>query len=115
MRLRPALAAALATAVALLPAAPARATATAPHAAHGLHRVSGEVVRAPLSALVEALPVEDEGQRDGYSREQFKHWIDADHDGCNTRNEVLLRDAIVAPQVTGRCTIVAGTGVWGSW
>ncbi|MEV8455454.1 HNH endonuclease family protein [Streptomyces sp. NPDC052095] len=75
----------------------------------------GEVVRAPLSDLARSLPVEDEGPRTGYSREQFKHWIDADHDGCNTRNEVLLRDAAVAPQVTGRCTIVADTGVWKSW
>ncbi|KDN85609.1 hypothetical protein KCH_26260 [Kitasatospora cheerisanensis KCTC 2395] len=76
---------------------------------------AGDVVSAPLSDLVAALPVEDEGPRDGYSREQFKHWIDADRDGCNTRNEVLLRDAVVAPEITGRCTIVAGTGVWKSW
>ncbi|MFF7459400.1 hypothetical protein [Kitasatospora sp. NPDC008115] len=53
---------------------------------------------APLSELVAALPVEAKGPRDGYSREQFKHWIDADRDGCNTRNEVLLRDAVTGPR-----------------
>ncbi|MFJ6384715.1 HNH endonuclease family protein [Kitasatospora sp. NPDC092039] len=100
--LRTALAAALAVPALLLPSGTA---AAAP----------GETLSAPLSGLVAALPVEDEGPRDGYSREQFKHWIDADHNGCNTRNEVLLRDAVVAPQITGRCTIVANTGVWKSW
>jgi hypothetical protein len=26
---------------------------------------------------------------EGYDRDRFHHWIDADHDGCNTRCEVL--------------------------
>ncbi|MEU7088020.1 HNH endonuclease family protein [Streptomyces achromogenes] len=75
----------------------------------------GERVTARLSELIAALPVRDEGSRDGYSREQFRHWVDADRDGCNTRNEVLLAEATVAPEVTGRCTITAGTGQWWSW
>ncbi|MFD5321134.1 HNH endonuclease family protein [Streptomyces sp. NPDC127098] len=75
----------------------------------------GDVITASLSELIDNLPVQDEGSRDGYSREQFKHWIDADRDGCNTRNEVLLRDAVVAPEITGRCTITADTGQWFSW
>ncbi|MCX5114670.1 HNH endonuclease family protein [Streptomyces sp. NBC_00378] len=28
---------------------------------------------------------------------------------------MLLRDATTAPQITGRCTITAGTGEWRSW
>ncbi|MEW2577696.1 HNH endonuclease family protein [Streptomyces syringium] len=75
----------------------------------------GETVTAPLSTLIAALPVRDEGSRDGYSREQFKHWIDADRDGCHTRNEVLLAEATTAPEVTGRCTITRHTGQWQSW
>ncbi|MHA4819318.1 HNH endonuclease family protein [Streptomyces aculeolatus] len=89
-------------ALTLLPATPA---AAAP----------GETVTAPLSELISDLPVEAEGPRAGYSREQFKHWIDADRDRCNTRAEVLLRDAATAPEITGRCTIVKDTGVWLSW
>jgi Protein of unknown function (DUF1524) len=98
------LAAALATPIlALLPAS---STASA---------APGDTVTAPLSALVAALPVHDEDSRDGYSREQFRHWVDTDRDGCNTRNEVLLAEAATVPEVTGRCAITAGTGRWWSW
>ncbi|MFE3205688.1 HNH endonuclease family protein [Embleya sp. NPDC059237] len=72
-------------------------------------------VTAPLSSLIAALPVHAEGSRDGYGREQFKHWIDADRDGCDTRAEVLLAEATVQPEVTRRCTITANTGQWWSW
>ncbi|MFW6724149.1 HNH endonuclease family protein [Streptomyces sp. MAR4 CNY-716] len=75
----------------------------------------GEVVKAPLSELIAVLPVEDEGPRAGYSRDEFKHWVDQDRDGCDTRAEVLLRDAVAAPQITGRCTITRDTGTWYSW
>jgi hypothetical protein len=30
---------------------------------------------------------------EGYDRDRFHHWIDADHDGCNTRCEVLAEEA----------------------
>ncbi len=36
-----------------------------------------------------ALRVAPEGEREGYDRDRFHHWIDADHDGCDTRCEVL--------------------------
>ncbi|MEL5955307.1 hypothetical protein AADR41_11105 [Streptomyces sp. CLV115] len=68
----------------------------------------GDVVTAPLSELIASLPVEAEGPRAGYSRKQFKHWIDADRDGCNTRDEVLLRDVGTARQIIGCCTITVG-------
>ncbi|WP_231642833.1 HNH endonuclease family protein [Nocardia sp. NRRL S-836] len=60
-----------------------------------------------LRDAVEALPVADE-QREGYDRDLFKHWVDADHDGCNTRAEVLLAEAVQAPEVAGRCTLAGG-------
>jgi hypothetical protein len=46
---------------------------------------------------------------DGYSRDLFPHWTDDDGDGCDTRDEVLIRDAHGSAQVDPiGCTIVAG-------
>jgi len=45
----------------------------------------------------------------GYKREYFKHWVDEDSDGCNTREEVLIRDSTTKPQVDRYgCKVIAG-------
>jgi len=44
----------------------------------------------------------------GYSRNLFKHWIDVDKNGCNTRYEVLIAEAIVKPKVGARCYLTGG-------
>ncbi|WP_320067714.1 HNH endonuclease family protein [Micromonospora sp. RTGN7] len=62
---------------------------------------------APLRTAVAALTVATE-VRTGYSRGLFPHWIDADGDKCNTRNEVLLAEAVTAPTITGSCTLSGG-------
>lgn len=46
--------------------------------------------------------------RTGHQRTHFKHWIDANKDGCNTRSEVLLEEALIAPERTGTCTLTGG-------
>jgi hypothetical protein len=44
----------------------------------------------------------------GYNRALFKHWIDADKNGCNTRAEVLIEEAITKPKVGAKCTLTGG-------
>lgn len=46
---------------------------------------------------------------DGYNRDLFPHWIDADGNGCNTRAEVLIRDAGGTAQVDAfGCAVIEG-------
>lgn len=66
-----------------------------------------EQYSAPLQTAVADLPVATE-VRTGYDRDLFQHWIDADGDGCHTRNEVLLAEADDPPTVTGTCTLSGG-------
>lgn len=44
----------------------------------------------------------------GYDRSKFTLWIDADHDGCNTRYEVLIAEARTKPHVGANCTLSGG-------
>ncbi|MFI8916483.1 HNH endonuclease family protein [Streptomyces sp. NPDC053513] len=65
-----------------------------------------------LADAVKQIPVADES-RDGYTRNQFKHWntgLDP-ADGCNTRTEVLLSEAVVAPEVAAGCKLSGGSWV----
>lgn len=44
----------------------------------------------------------------GYDRKLFKHWIDADKNGCDTRKEVLIAEAIVKPKKGPKCVLSGG-------
>lgn len=70
--------------------------------------VRAAVVLAVADA-VEQLPVAVE-DRTGYTRDSFKHWNRGLNltDGCHTRNEVLLDEAVEAPLVGDRCKITGG-------
>ncbi|MFM7694144.1 MAG: excalibur calcium-binding domain-containing protein [Actinomycetota bacterium] len=64
---------------------------------------------APVSArglLAELRTAQPQGA--GYDRDLFDHWIDADGDGCDTRDEVLIQEARTPPGLTGRCRLVGG-------
>ena len=47
-------------------------------------------------------------QLDGYDRARFKLWIDADKNGCDTRAEVLIAEAIVKPKKVAKCKLTGG-------
>ncbi|MFD7283903.1 HNH endonuclease family protein [Streptomyces sp. NPDC059862] len=68
----------------------------------------------PLTEAVAGLPVAIES-RDGYSRDKFRHWNAGDDpaDGCNTRSEVLIHEAVTPPTVGPGCRLTGGT--WWSY
>ncbi|MFJ9597914.1 HNH endonuclease family protein [Streptomyces virginiae] len=91
--------------LALIPliAAPAASAATAAPAVPA----AAEVLM--LSEALGQLPVVEES-REGYERSKFKHWnagLDP-RDGCNTRNEVLLAEAVEMPEVGPGCKLTGG-------
>jgi hypothetical protein len=72
------------------------------------------VVAAPIlvSDLVAGLTVAAENTS-AYDRDFFQHWIDADGDGCDTRQEVLMAESTVATTPAGGCPVTSGR--WESW
>ncbi|MFE5804903.1 hypothetical protein [Streptomyces sp. NPDC056491] len=68
----------------------------------------------PIGVAVSALPLAVE-DRTGYQRTSLRHWNAGDipADGCNTRQEVLLAEAVVYPEVGPGCTLTGG--VWWSY
>ena len=47
----------------------------------------------------------------GYDRDLFKHWSDADGDGCNARYEVLSVESLTPVTVSSGCKLSGGTWV----
>lgn len=57
--------------------------------------VETAVASDPLPVLLASLPVRPEDPMTGYDRDKFGDgWADLDGDGCDTRDEILARDAI---------------------
>lgn len=51
--------------------------------------------------------------RRGYDRDKFRLWVDADGDGCDTRDEVLISEATNRPDVGEACAL--SDGRWRSY
>jgi hypothetical protein len=70
-------------------------------------------VTLPLAEAVDQLP-ESAEDRTGYDRDLFKHWnAGLKRDGCDTRKEILISEAVEAPRVGARCKITGGS--WWSY
>ena len=54
------------------------------------------------------IPIELETP-DGYDRDLFPLWSDADGNGCDTRDEVLIRDAAGTAEVGPNCAVTSGS------
>jgi hypothetical protein len=63
----------------------------------------------PLTEAIAALPMGTES-RDGYDRDAFRHWNAGANpsDGCNTRAEVLISEAVEPPTVGPNCRLKGG-------
>ena len=68
--------------------------------------VSG-LLQTPAQADTLQLTVAED-KTTGYNRSAFKHWIDADKNGCYTRAEVLIAEALVKPKIGPKCKLTGG-------
>jgi uncharacterized protein DUF1524 len=68
---------------------------------------SAEDYSAPLQQAITELRVAKE-VRAGYDRDLFPHWVDADGDGCDTRDEVLIAEADDPVTVGDGCSLSGG-------
>lgn len=67
--------------------------------------------RTPLGVLA-SLPVKGRAPMTGYAREAFgPAWLDADRNGCDTRNDILGRDLVDRTHKPGtrNCLVLTGT------
>src|SRR5205085_9137113 len=60
-----------------------------------------------IIAKLDKLPVSDERPL-GYARYRFGLWADEDGDGCTTRDDFIVNQAIEAVRRTDPCRIVSG-------
>ena len=60
--------------------------------------------------ILNALPVKGRAPKTGYSRAQFGDaWSDIDHNGCDTRNDILNRDLTAKQHKNSRgCVVISG-------
>jgi hypothetical protein len=62
--------------------------------------------------LLATIPIKGRAPKTGYSRAQFgPAWADVDHNGCDTRNDILNRDltGVTWRAGTHDCVVIAGT------
>jgi hypothetical protein len=71
----------------------------------------GDAADQTAVAVLATLEVKGRAPRTGYSREQFGDgWVDTDHNGCDSRNDVLARDLTGETFKPGTRDCVVATG-----
>jgi hypothetical protein len=67
------------------------------------------VTSSQALTLLASLAVKGRAPKTGYTRALYgEAWVDVDHNGCRTRDDVLTRD-LTERQYRDRCVVVAGT------
>jgi hypothetical protein len=114
---------ALTAAAALLLVGPLAGCDAAAHAIEGIgtapstsaaQPVGGGAAPEVAQALVqlETIPVKGRAPKTGYTRDEFgPAWADTDHNGCDTRNDILARDLTreTFKPGTNNCVVATGT------
>ncbi|GAA1999396.1 GmrSD restriction endonuclease domain-containing protein [Brevibacterium samyangense] len=100
-----------ATSPEILPtAAPASATATRPAApAEKSVELQEPAEDGTALALLYALELKGRAPKTGYDRDLFAWRDDVDHNGCDTRNDVLRRDLVDIELADDGCVVLDGT------
>jgi len=73
-------------------------------------QAAAEASAASFEELIGGLTIQPE-VAGGYDRDLFRHWIDADGDGCDTRREVLIAESTTRVSVGSGCSLDGGTWV----
>lgn len=87
------------------------ATAAASQAPAAAGAANPAETASAISQLA-TIPIKGKAPKTGYSRDQFgAAWSDVDHNGCDTRNDILRRDLtnVTAKPGTKNCVIASGT------
>lgn len=66
-----------------------------------------DTARVSSRRLLRSLAVGKERNR-GFAQAKFRPWLDADGDGCTTRDEVLLAESVKAARVGPGCRVISG-------
>jgi hypothetical protein len=91
---------------------PAMAGADAPRPAGTVRaEVTAASTSLPARTLLGRLVLAKESHASTYERAKFKHWIDADGDSCDTREEVLVAESTVKAKRGTSCKVLSGRWV----
>ena len=72
--------------------------------------VTPNLTTQPADQALVGLSVKGRAPKTGYTRNQFgAAWHDVDANGCDTRNDILLRDLVGVTLRSDRCTVQTGT------